>query len=111
MSGARSRNKGAREERDIVARHVAVGIHSERYPLSGATQFRGSGHDVDIYLLGRNVAPLVAEVKSRKDGAGFATLERWLGDLDLLFLRRNHGEPIVCLPWRSWARIVQKVRP
>ena len=35
------------------------------YPLSGATRFRGSGHDVDLYLLGRDAAPWVAEVKAR----------------------------------------------
>jgi len=77
--GARYRRKGDRIERELVSLHKALGIHSERYPLSGASRFRGSGHDIDIYLFGRDAAPLVAEVKARKSGGGFVQLERWLG--------------------------------
>ena len=109
MSGARHRQKGSRIEREIVDRHKALGVHSERYPLSGASRFRGSGHDVDIYLFGRDEAPIVAEVKGRKNGAGFTTLERWLDEYDALFLRRNNADPLVLLPWRVWARILDRV--
>jgi Holliday junction resolvase len=49
MSGPRHRQKGDRVERELVDRHKAIGVHSERYPLSGASRFRGSGHDVDVY--------------------------------------------------------------
>jgi hypothetical protein len=51
MSGARHRRKGDRCERQIVGLHLAIGIKAERYPLSGASRFRGSGHDV--HILGR----------------------------------------------------------
>jgi hypothetical protein len=61
--GRRSRAKGDRVEREIVCRHAAIGIKAERYPLSGASRFRGSGHDIDIYAFGTEEAPLVAEVK------------------------------------------------
>ena len=108
MSGARHRQKGDRVEREIVERHQALGVHAERYPLSGASRFRDSGHDVDIYLFGREAAPLVAEVKARKDGEGFAQLERWLGTYDVLFLRRNHADPLVVLPWRVWTALLSK---
>src|SRR5215472_1858099 len=100
MSGAQHRRKGDRCERELVERHKAIGVHCERYPLSGSTHFRGSGHDLNIYPFGREAAPLVAESKARKDGQGFAQLERWLGTYDLLFLRRNHADPMVVLPWR-----------
>jgi hypothetical protein len=70
MSGARHRRKGDRIERELVEQHKAIGIHAERYPLSGASRFRGSGHDIDIYALGREAAPLVAESKARKNGGG-----------------------------------------
>ena len=49
MSGARHRRKGDRVEREIVELHPALGVHGERYPLSGAGRFRGLGHDLDIY--------------------------------------------------------------
>jgi Holliday junction resolvase len=105
------RDKGLRIEREIVALHQAIGVHSERYPLSGASRFRGSGHDVDIYSFGKDSAPIVGEVKSRKDGGGFIQLERWLGEYDALFLRRDRAEPLIVLPWRTWATLLSKVRP
>jgi len=84
MSGARHRRKGNRVERELVQLHKALGVQAERYPLSGANRFRGSGHDLDIYAFGTEEGPLVAEVKSRQFGAGFVTLEKWLGEYDCL---------------------------
>jgi Holliday junction resolvase len=110
MSGAKHRQKGDRVERSIVEAHKAMGVHAERYPLSGASRFRGSGHDVDLYLYGRDAAPAVCEVKSRKTGEGFTTLEKWLGEFDALFLKRNNAEPFVVLPWRTWAQLLGKVK-
>jgi hypothetical protein len=108
MSGARHRRKGNAVEREIVDRHKALGIHAERYPLSGSSRFRGKGHDVDVYLFGPDQAPSVAEVKGRKNGAGFTTIEGWLADYDLLFLRRNNADPLIVLPWRTWARLLER---
>ena len=110
MSGARHRRKGDRIEREIVERHKAIGIHAERYPLSGASRFRGSGHDLDIYPFGQEEAPIVAESKARKNGAGFVQLETWLGEYDALFLRRNNADPMVLLLWRVWAVLLAKVQ-
>ena len=110
MSGARHRRKGDRIEREIVERHKAIGIHAERYPLSGASRFRGSGHDLDIYPFGQEEAPIVAESKARKNGAGFVQLETWLGEYAALFLRRNNADPTVLLPWRVWAALLTKVQ-
>jgi hypothetical protein len=61
--GARHRRKGDRIEREIVSRHTEIGIKAERYPLSGASRFRGSRHDIDLYLFGTDEEPLDAEVK------------------------------------------------
>jgi Holliday junction resolvase len=110
MSGARHRRKGDRAERELVVRHAELGVRAERYPLSGASRFRGSGHDVDVYVFGTDAAPLVAEVKSRKNGGGFVQLEKWLGEYDALFLRRNHADPLVLVPWRIWARLLERTR-
>ena len=107
--GARHRRKGNKIERELVARHKELGIHCERYPLSGASRFRGSGHDLDLYPFGREEAPIVAESKARKNGAGFTQLETWLGTYDVLFLRRNNADPMVVLPWRVWAALLTKI--
>jgi hypothetical protein len=100
----RHRRKGDRVEREIVDRHI--GVHAERYPLSGASRF---GHNVNLYVFGNDEAPIVNEVKGRKNGAGFTTLEKWLGEYDGLFLRRNNVEPMIVLPWRVWADLLVKV--
>ena len=112
MTGGRSpRRKGDNVEREIVNRHKQIGVHAERYSLSGASHFRNTAHDLDIYAFGRDAAPVVAEIKARKNGAGFTTLERWLGEYDALFLRRNNADPIVCIPWRVWQCLLERVRP
>jgi hypothetical protein len=101
------RRKAATDEaRGANTNYEAPG---ERYPLSGGSRFRG-GHDVDIYPFDTDEGPLVAEVKSRRSGAGFVTLEKWLGEYDCLFLRRNCAEPMVPLQSRVWAALLAKVR-
>ena len=102
------RDKGLRAEREIVDRHKVINISAERYPLSGASRFRGSGPDIDLYPFGRDAAPLVAEVKSRKNGSGFTLLEKWLCDYQALFLRRIRADPLVVLPWSTWVALLEK---
>jgi hypothetical protein len=108
--GRAPRARGNRRERELVNLHRAAGIHAERYPASGATQFRNSSHDLDICVFGRDEAPLVAECKARRSGGGFVQLEKWLADFDLLMLRRNNAFPLVVVPWRVWLRLLERVR-
>lgn len=42
MSGAAPRYKGGLIEREIADGHGALDVHAERFPLSGASRFRGS---------------------------------------------------------------------
>ncbi len=103
-----SRDKGQRRERQVVALHVDLGIHAERVPLSGASRYQGNGADIDVYIFGKDAGALVGEVKARRSGAGFVTLERWLGDNDMLFLVRDRQEPMVVLPWATWERLLKR---
>lgn len=106
MSGGKaSRDKGNRRERELVHRHHRIHVNAERVPLSGAAGGSFSG-DIDIYAFGPQGAPLVTEVKARKNGEGFATLARWLGENDALFLVQDREEPLVALPWRTWERLL-----
>lgn len=90
----------------MVERHTLAGVRAERVPLSGAAG--GSfGGDLRVWAFGGDAAPLSAEVKARKDGQGFATLERWLGDLDLIFLRRDRADPMVVLPWSTYQNLLK----
>jgi len=63
---------------------------------------------ISIYVHGKEAEPFVAEVKARKNGNGFTTLETWLADRDCLFLKRNNAEPLVVLPWRIWCSLLQR---
>lgn len=89
---AHSRRKGARIEREVVQLLRGAGIPAERVPLSGAA---GGSFTGDVVIAHR----WRAEVKARGAGAGFKVLERWLGEADLLVLRRDRAEPMVVLPW------------
>ena len=106
--GVASKRKGSRIEREIVQLHRGIGVHVERVPLSGASRYRGNGADVDVYARGKEEAPFVCEVKSRKNDSGFTTLEAWLADCDCLFLKRNNADPLVVLPWRVWRSPLQR---
>jgi hypothetical protein len=35
-------------------------------------------------------------------------LEKWLAGNDALFLRRNHAEPMIVLPWRLWVKLLRR---
>lgn len=100
------REKGLRRERELVNKHLAIGIRAERVPLSGAVKYQGGGHDVDVYPAGRE-APLVTEVKARGDGSGFKTITDWLGENDALFLMADRSEPLTVVPWRIWSELMK----
>jgi hypothetical protein len=38
-------------------------VHAERHPLSGASRFRGSGHDVDVDVFGMNLFSLIGALR------------------------------------------------
>ncbi len=105
------RRKGVERERALVNLHRKLGVHAERVPLSGAARYQGGVHDVDVYPYGLDAGALVGEVKARKNGEGFKTIEGWLAENDLLFLWRDRQQPLVVLPWRVWEQILAKVRP
>ena len=94
--GRSNRRKGGTVERAIVKLHTDAGIDAKRVPLSGASR----GYKGDI----RIEDTLTAEAKSRKGGAGFAVIEKWLGDNDMLFLHRNRAEPLVVMPMTEYLK-------
>ena len=87
-----------------MALHREAGIEAERVPLSGAA---GGSFAGDVIVAGA----MRAEVKARANGEGFATLERWLGSSDLLFLRRDRAAPLVLMPWGTYRRLLTEDRP
>ena len=88
--GRMSKRKGDRIEREIVNLLKEADIHAERVPLSGAV---GGSFAGDILIEGI----YRAEVKARASGGGFATIERWKGENDVLFLKRDRQPPVVVM--------------
>ena len=110
MGGKMSRDKGARVERELVNKLKEAGIDAKKVPLSGAVE--GYKGDIALSRLGEPFAEKVsidwiAEVKARKNGEGFKTLEGWLGENDVLFLKRNNANPIVVLTWDNFVELVK----
>lgn len=99
--GKSQRDKGAREERMALEWWQQLGVKGRRTAASGA--MRGYSGDLELKVLGG----LDVECKSRKGGEGFKQLEGWLGDCDLLHLRRNGKEPLFVLPASAMARFVE----
>lgn len=71
-------------------------------PLSGAAGGNFSG-DVDIRVAGKK---FIAECKARKNGTGFATINKWKGDNDFLFLIETNHEPMVYMTMTQFIELV-----
>lgn len=104
---ASERAKGARIEREIVNLHAAIGVHAERYPLSGGSHYQGKNHDVNIYPFGINGRVLRAEVKGRKDGSGTKMFDRWLAGKDMVITKADRAKPTVHLTWDAYANMMK----
>ncbi len=95
--------KGTRIECEIAQRHMDARIEARRVPYSGAVgtlfpefaEMRG-----DVQVLPDSEKPFICEVKARANDSGFMTIEKWRGDNDALFLRRDRQSPLVVLPWQ-----------
>lgn len=93
-----SRDKGLREERDIVRTHRKIGVDAVRVPLSGATEFAKG----DVLVHG-----LTFEVKLRADG--FKQIYEALGDNDGLILRADRKERLYLLRETEWLKIIKHI--
>ena len=103
--GASQRHKGKRVELEIVNAHKEMGLNARRIPAFTRSLFEGkAGHDVEIELSTGKL--MRAEVKARKGGSGWVSLEKWLSNHDALFLKRNNGDPLVVVPWKIYALLV-----
>ncbi len=89
--GKRSRDKGARVEREIVKLINSSGVAAERVPLSGAA---GGSFAGDIQVdFGQGVQTL--EVKARADG--FRQIYDWLGKNFGLVIKADRATPLIVL--------------
>lgn len=94
--GKFSRDKGARNERELVNLLRERGIHAERVPLSGAAHGSFSG-DI-IATLGGRLQRI--ECKVRADG--FKQIYGWLDGNDILAIKRDRDEWLVVMTMEDY---------
>lgn len=99
--GKPSRDKGLRNERQVVDALQEAGIGAERVPLSGAAGGKFVG-DVSLPVKGSD---WVAEVKVR--ATGFTQIYDWLGAHDALFIRRDRSQWLVVLPMHRFMELAK----
>ena len=102
--GKFSRDKGARVERKIVNILRESGFTCQRVAISGSAGGKFSG-DVSIVLHGDTY---IGEVKARKQGAGFKTIETWMEKAEILFLVSNNNEPLVVSRLGDFIKLVEE---
>lgn len=90
--GKASRDKGVRNERNLVNLFRSWGLRAERVGVAYAP-----GHDIDVYRKGRD-APFVVELKSRAEHPKWLT--GWLADNDFLVLKSDRAEALIIMPQR-----------
>lgn len=90
------RRKGSRLELQVVHLLQDLGIPAEKISRTGH-----AGPDLRI------ADQWTAEVKGRKDGAGFKQIVEWLGTADVLFLRQDRHGFLVVLPWDHYITLLR----
>lgn len=107
MGGRASKQKGSRREREMVEKLNGLpGVSAKRVPLSGACEGYKGDISAFVFALGR---PLQAEVKARATASGWQSVKKWLGENDCLLLVEDRTEPLVVLPWATFAEIMGRL--
>ncbi len=99
----RQKHKGNRVENQMVKLLLDADIPAQRVPLSGQVGGLFSG---DI----RIAESYTAEVKARKNGEGFATIQKWLGENEFLFLKQDRKPPFVVMNWNIFIALMMSSR-
>jgi len=97
MSGRRSRDKGSRAERAVLALLQQSAFAAEK--VSGMYR---PGEDISVPLLG---VDRTVEVKCR--ATGFGRLYSWLEQRDFLIVKSDRREFLVVLPLRTALEIAR----
>jgi Holliday junction resolvase len=103
--GLKSRNKGRRNEQQLVNILREAGFEDAcRVPLSGASAAHSRGLFAgDILVKGKRL-----EAKIR-GGTAFAQTYKWLGDFDGLIIRADRKEALITIRFKDWVALMKAV--
>ncbi len=101
--GKKSRDKGARWERELVAVLQAHGRAAEKMPLSGALggKYRG---DISVPVLGEDY-----RIEAKVRASGFGAIYKYLGINDALVIKADRRPALVVLDLRRALSILNAV--
>lgn len=102
---SKAKIKGRQFENIVRDKHLSEGIPAERVPGSGMF---GGKYTGDVIIPSIENPEFVIECKKRKDGQGFAVLEKWMGDSDIMFLGRDRQEPMIVLSLPVYIKLMRK---
>jgi len=97
--GKSQREKGCRNERQLVGIFRAYGIPAQRVPLSGGTSYAKG--DVEAEINGQKW-----RIESKVRANGFKQLYSWLGENDALVVRADRHEALVVMPLKRFCELV-----
>jgi hypothetical protein len=106
--GRSNRRAGSRAEHEVVKWLTAAGITAERVPLSGQNGKTMFNSDVHAIIGGGRQK---IEVKKRKGGAGFVTINKWMEGSDMLVLRENLKPALVVMSFDLMLELVNATPP
>jgi hypothetical protein len=98
------KDRGRAVENWIRDKHREHGIPCERVVGSGMFGGKLTG---DLCIPDVDHCKFRAESKARKNGAGFSTLEKWMGEDDIMFLKRNYQDPMVIMKFDLYLALMK----
>lgn len=102
---SRSKQKGDRDERQIVGEAIQAGLSARKIPLSGAVE----GWKGDVIVTDATGADWLGEAKVR--ATGFRQLYGWLRPyIDFLSVRADRQERLVVMRWSTFLALLKRER-
>jgi hypothetical protein len=99
-----NKKRGYNVEIWLRDKHLEHGIPCERVPLSGSMGGKYSG---DLCIPSVEHPKYICESKARKNGEGFTTIEKWMENKDLLFIKRNRKDPMVVMSFEVYLELIK----
>jgi len=101
MTPRSKKAKGTKLERWIVTELGKLGVEARKQPGSGI--YKDFPHDVHMVIPGCDDSWII-EAKSWRHG--WRTGDKAMGKADLLIMKRDHGDPCVYMPWKTFEQII-----
>lgn len=101
---SKAKDRGRFVENWIRDKHLENGIQCERVPLSGSI---GGNYSGDLAIPSIASKEFLCESKARRNGTGFRVIEEWMGNKDILFIKRNNVDPLVVIPFKLYLRLMR----